>query len=87
MEHPMQSLFTKALSKAVSNHIRLSETIIQPLGPGSPGDIVSRVIGESLAKTLGQPVVVQNRVGANGIIGMEACAKAAGWIYDLCSEF
>lgn len=58
--------------------------IIQPLGPGSPGDIVSRAIGDHLSKTWGQPVVVENRVGANGIIGMEACAKAPPDGYTIC---
>jgi tripartite-type tricarboxylate transporter receptor subunit TctC len=58
--------------------------VIQPLGPGSPGDIVSRAIANSLTRTLGQPIVVENRVGANGIIGMEACARAAPDGYTIC---
>lgn len=57
---------------------------IQPLGPGSPGDIVSRAIADGLSKTLGQPIVVENRVGANGNIGMEACAKAPPDGYTIC---
>ncbi|MBI2319839.1 MAG: tripartite tricarboxylate transporter substrate binding protein [Betaproteobacteria bacterium] len=58
--------------------------VIQPLGVGSPGDLVSRAIAQSLSQTLGQPVVVENRVGANGIIGMEGCAKAAPDGYTIC---
>ena len=58
--------------------------VIQPLGVGSPGDLVSRAIAQSLSQTLGQPAVVENRVGANGIIGMEACAKAAPDGYTIC---
>ena len=58
--------------------------VIQPLGAGSPGDLVSRAIAQSLSQTLGQPVVVENRVGANGIIGMEGCAKAAPDGYRIC---
>jgi len=42
--------------------------VIQPLGVGSPGDLVSRAVAQSLSQALGQPVVVENRVGANGII-------------------
>lgn len=57
---------------------------IQPLGPGSPGDIVTRTIAEAFTKSTGQPAVVENRVGANGIIGMDACAKAAPDGYSIC---
>jgi len=58
--------------------------IIQPLGVGSPGDLISRAIAQSLSQTLGQAFVVENKVGANGIIGMEACAKAPPDGYTLC---
>jgi len=57
---------------------------IQPLGPGSPGDIVSRAIADAFSKTTGQPSIVENRVGANGIIGMDACAKAPADGYIVC---
>lgn len=59
--------------------------IIQPLGPGSPGDLASRAIAQSLSQSLGQPVVVENRVGANGILGMEACVKAEPDGHTLCA--
>lgn len=59
--------------------------IIHPLGAGSPPDVVTRAIAESLGKTLGQPFVVENRVGANGIIAMEACARATPDGYTLCA--
>ncbi len=58
--------------------------IIQPLGPGSPGDIVSRAIAQSLGEVFKQPIVVENKVGANGIIGMDACAKAPADGYTIC---
>jgi tripartite-type tricarboxylate transporter receptor subunit TctC len=57
---------------------------IQPLGPGSPGDLVTRTIADAFSKSTGQPTVVENRVGANGIIGMDACAKAAPDGYTVC---
>lgn len=57
---------------------------IQPLGPGSPGDIVTRTIADSFSRSVGQPTVVENRVGANGIIGMDACAKAPPDGYTVC---
>jgi tripartite-type tricarboxylate transporter receptor subunit TctC len=58
--------------------------IIQPLGPGSPGDIVSRAIAKSLGEVFKQAIIVENKVGANGIIGMDACAKALPDGYTIC---
>jgi tripartite-type tricarboxylate transporter receptor subunit TctC len=57
---------------------------IQPLGPGSPGDIVTRTAADAIARSVGQATVVENRVGANGIIGMDACAKSAPDGYTVC---
>jgi tripartite-type tricarboxylate transporter receptor subunit TctC len=55
-------------------------------GPaGGPGDIPPRGIGQYLAPKLGQPFVIENRPGANGILGAEVCAKAAPDGYTLCS--
>jgi tripartite-type tricarboxylate transporter receptor subunit TctC len=46
-------------------------------GPGGPSDFVARGMSQVLPQTLGQPVVVENRIGAAGIIGADAVAKAA----------
>jgi tripartite-type tricarboxylate transporter receptor subunit TctC len=51
--------------------------LIVPFGPGSTPDIVARVVAEKLAPRLGQPVIVENKVGASGNIGTDAVAKAA----------
>ncbi|HEX2651159.1 MAG TPA: tripartite tricarboxylate transporter substrate binding protein [Burkholderiales bacterium] len=50
---------------------------IVPFPPGAFNDTLGRTISAELSKTLGQPVVVDNRPGANSIIGTEAAAKSA----------
>jgi len=49
---------------------------IVPYAPGGAGDIFARTMAQKLSISLGQQVVVVNRPGANGIIGMELVAKA-----------
>jgi len=57
--------------------------LIVPTTPGSPPDLVARVIGEKLAPAFGQPVLVENRPGTGGIIGLEAVVKSAPDGYTL----
>lgn len=49
---------------------------IAPNLPGGPTDILARLIGQKLAESFGQPVVIENRAGAGGNIGTEAAAKS-----------
>ncbi len=58
--------------------------IIQPLGIGTPADLFSRAIAQNLSEKFGQAVIVENKVGANGLIGMDACAKAPPDGYTIC---
>ena len=51
-------------------------TIVVPIPPGGAPDIAARVIGQKLSENVGQPVVVENRVGANGNIATDLVAKA-----------
>jgi tripartite-type tricarboxylate transporter receptor subunit TctC len=57
--------------------------IIVPFPPGSTLDIMSRLIGPKLTERLGQSVVVDNRSGAAGQLGLELCARAAPDGYTL----
>ena len=50
--------------------------LIVGFGPGSPADILARLVGQSLAERFGQPFVIDNRPGAGGNIGTEAVVKA-----------
>jgi tripartite-type tricarboxylate transporter receptor subunit TctC len=50
--------------------------LVVPYPPGGSTDIVARIIGQKLTESWGQPVVIDNRAGASGIIGSELVAKA-----------
>jgi len=50
--------------------------VVVPWGPGGPTDAFARIISQKLSTDLGQPFVVDNRVGANGTIGMAFAARA-----------
>jgi tripartite-type tricarboxylate transporter receptor subunit TctC len=51
--------------------------IVVPFAAGTSSDLQARMIGERMAATLGQPVVVENRAGAGGTVGADAVAKSA----------
>lgn len=50
--------------------------LIVPLAPGGPSDILARMMAQSMTGGLGQPVVVDNRTGAGGTIGIDIAAKS-----------
>ena len=57
--------------------------VIVPFPPGGAADTTMRVLASKLSEALGQPVVVENKPGANGIIGAEAAAKSEADCYTL----
>jgi tripartite-type tricarboxylate transporter receptor subunit TctC len=50
--------------------------LIVPFAPGGSNDIMARLIGQHFSESMGQPVIVDNRPGAGGIIGTDAAAKS-----------
>jgi tripartite-type tricarboxylate transporter receptor subunit TctC len=58
-------------------------TLVVPFAPGGPADFLGRLIGQKMSEDLGQQIVIDNRPGANTIIGAQAVAKAAPDGYTL----
>ena len=71
------ALFAALASPALAqSYPSRSITLIVPFAPGGPADFIGRLIGLKLAEELGQQIVVDNRSGANTIVGAQAVAKA-----------
>ncbi len=68
---------------AASAYPTKSIRLIVPLAPGGGNDTIARLIGVKISPTLGQQVVIDNRPGAGGIIGVEIVAKAPADGYTL----
>ncbi|MDO9402001.1 MAG: tripartite tricarboxylate transporter substrate binding protein [Polaromonas sp.] len=83
-------LILSALAGAVTALPVLADTwpskpirLVVPFAPGGATDVVARIISQKLADGLGQPVVIDNKAGANGIVGTDVVAKAAPDGYTL----
>ena len=61
--------------------------LIVPFPPGGNVDLSARILAPELAKELGQPVIVENRAGASGTLGLDAVAKSApdGYTWGIAS--
>src|SRR5262245_48728866 len=74
----LAALATAAASTStVGNYPNRPIRFVVPTGAGSAQDIIARLLQPHLEKSLGQPVIVDNRAGASTIIGTDAVAKAA----------
>src|SRR5881227_2969282 len=58
-------------------------TLIVPYAAGGSSDVLARLLGEGLSKSLGQQIVIDNRAGAGSRLGIEAAAKSAPDGYTL----
>lgn len=72
-----------APAQAASGYPDKAIRIVVPWAPGAGTDLAIRTIAPKLSEVLGQPIIVDNRVGASGIIGSEIVAKATPDGYTL----
>ena len=70
------AMFASAAANAQQDYPNRPIRLIVLTAAGSTGDITSRIVGQKISGSLGQPVIVENRPGANGAIGMQAVAKS-----------
>ena len=83
MTTPMIKRFFLALVAALAPLVAAAQAypakpihVVVPFPPGGPTDVLGRLLGQALGDTFGQTVVVENKVGAAGNIGVDAVAKA-----------
>lgn len=69
-------LLSLAAPAALAAYPERAITLIVPAAAGGNADITARLVGQEMSRELGQPVVVENRVGAGGRIGTQAVARA-----------
>ena len=76
-------LLFSTLAFGQANYPNRPVKMIVPFAPGGASDFVARIISPKLGELLGQTIVIENRPGASGNIGMEAAAKAAADGYTI----
>jgi tripartite-type tricarboxylate transporter receptor subunit TctC len=73
-----------AASAQAQNYPERPIRLIVSIAAGSVTDVIARKAGQELAQRLGQPLIIENRGTASGIIAAQACAQAAPDGYTLC---
>ncbi len=79
--------FACLCSEATAAYPERPIRVIVPIALGSVTDVILRKAAQPLAERLGQAIVIDNRPGASGIIGAEACAKAPPDGYTICAIY
>lgn len=74
---------TAPLALAADDFPKAPIKVVVTYPPGGGTDVLARIIGPTLAKNLGQPVVIENRGGAGGSIGSSAAARSASDGYTM----
>ena len=69
--------FAALPAAAQTDYPRRPITLIVPFAAGGPTDIVSRIVGEHMSRTLAQPIIIENIVGAGGTTASTRAARAA----------
>jgi tripartite-type tricarboxylate transporter receptor subunit TctC len=77
------TLLPTAFAQGASNYPSRAIRLITPFSPGGSTDVLSRIISEKMAPQWGQPVVVDNKPGASGMLGTALAARAAPDGYTL----
>jgi tripartite-type tricarboxylate transporter receptor subunit TctC len=89
---PARFILSTALCAALSSYVAPALAQNYPDHPirlvvvfpaGGPTDIIARVVSQSMSEKLGQPIVIENRGGAGGVVGTEMVARAAPDGYTL----
>ena len=91
-KHLLSTLLTlfglsAALTSQAQTFPNKSVRLVIPASAGTPVDILSRVVAVRMAADLGQPVVVENKIGAGGIVGMQDVLRQPADGYTLLSIY
>jgi tripartite-type tricarboxylate transporter receptor subunit TctC len=76
-------MFTAVAAHAQSYPVKPVRLLV-PLPAGSLTDRIGRILAQPVSQAFGQPIVVDNRGGANGNLGMDVCARAGSDGYTIC---
>lgn len=81
--HLALTAFTMATPAQSETYPTRPIRMICPFPPGGVADVVARVVGQRMSEVLGQPVVIDNRTGASGTVGVDAAVRAPADGYTL----